>query len=153
MGDVKLSDQMRAAADRVRTRLRGEASPLMSIPANPDRDVDLLLDNGAAALEAAEADAQAMREVVGSALLDARAGWRYIREHHGDLYGVGWDRVEQKLTAALAALPSPPEAAKETCDLCGGTGEVHDTGLHESGRRWWSTRPCPRGCQPKGDGR
>lgn len=33
---------------------------------------------------------------------DALAGWRYIREQHGDLYGVGWDRVESALTAAIA---------------------------------------------------
>jgi hypothetical protein len=33
---------------------------------------------------------------------DALAGWRYIREHHGDLYGVGWDRVEAALADAIA---------------------------------------------------
>lgn len=37
------------------------------------------------------------------AMRDALAGWRYIRQSHGDLYGVGWDRVEQKLEAALAS--------------------------------------------------
>jgi hypothetical protein len=37
------------------------------------------------------------------ALKDMREGWRYIREHHGDLYGVGWDRAEQAADAALAA--------------------------------------------------
>jgi hypothetical protein len=36
------------------------------------------------------------------ALKDALAGWRYIREHHGDLYGVGWDRVEEAARAAIA---------------------------------------------------
>lgn len=36
------------------------------------------------------------------AATDALAGWRYIRQHHGDLYGVEWDRVETALTAALA---------------------------------------------------
>jgi hypothetical protein len=36
------------------------------------------------------------------AALDALYGWRYIRQNHGDLYGVGWDRVENALTAALA---------------------------------------------------
>jgi hypothetical protein len=35
------------------------------------------------------------------ALKDALAGWRYIREHHGDLYGVGWDRVENAARAAI----------------------------------------------------
>lgn len=33
---------------------------------------------------------------------DALAGWRYIREHHGDLYGVAWDRVEGRLAALLS---------------------------------------------------
>jgi hypothetical protein len=37
-----------------------------------------------------------------SAATDALAGWRYIRAQHGDLDGVGWDRVEQALTEALA---------------------------------------------------
>ena len=36
------------------------------------------------------------------ALTDMRSGWRYIREFHGDLYGVAWDRCEQSATAALA---------------------------------------------------
>lgn len=35
------------------------------------------------------------------ALLDARSGMRYIRETHGNLYGVGFDRVEEKATKAL----------------------------------------------------
>ena len=35
------------------------------------------------------------------ALLDARSGLRHIREAHGDLNGVGFDRVEDKATAAL----------------------------------------------------
>lgn len=32
---------------------------------------------------------------------DALSGWQYIREFHGDLPGVGWDRVEDALTAAI----------------------------------------------------
>lgn len=35
------------------------------------------------------------------ALRDMLAGWRYIREVHGDLYGVAWDRCE---CAAIDAL-------------------------------------------------
>lgn len=38
-----------------------------------------------------------------AALQDALSGWRYIRARHGDLAGVGWDRVEERLVAALAA--------------------------------------------------
>ncbi len=36
------------------------------------------------------------------ALQDMLAGWRYIREVHGDLPGVGWDRAQAKAEAALA---------------------------------------------------
>jgi len=44
------------------------------------------------------------------ALLDMASGWRYIRQHHGDLPGVGWERCEASATAALALQPS--DAAK-----------------------------------------
>lgn len=37
-----------------------------------------------------------------TALKDMLAGWRYIREHHGDLYGVGWDRAQGAAEAAIA---------------------------------------------------
>lgn len=36
-----------------------------------------------------------------AALRDMLAGWKYIREFHGDLYGVGWDRCEAAAEAAL----------------------------------------------------
>ena len=36
-----------------------------------------------------------------AALDDMYAGWRYIRQHHGDLYGVGWDRCETDARIAL----------------------------------------------------
>lgn len=35
------------------------------------------------------------------ALRDMNNGWKYIREFHGDLYGVGWDRAGGKADAAL----------------------------------------------------
>ena len=35
-------------------------------------------------------------------LCDALAGWKYIREAHGDLYGVGWDRVQDRLEMQIA---------------------------------------------------
>ena len=38
---------------------------------------------------------------VKDALMDALSGWKYIRHSHGDLYGVGWDRVQDKLEAIL----------------------------------------------------
>lgn len=37
------------------------------------------------------------------ALQDARSGLRYIRSEHGNLYGVGFDRVEEKAANALDA--------------------------------------------------
>lgn len=42
----------------------------------------------------------AMPEMV-DALTDMLSGWRYIRETHGDLYGVGWDRCEKAAEDAL----------------------------------------------------
>jgi hypothetical protein len=36
------------------------------------------------------------------ALRDMLSGWMYIREIHGDLYGVGWDRSQEKALAAIA---------------------------------------------------
>ncbi len=35
------------------------------------------------------------------ALTDMLNGWLYIREVHGDLYGVGWGRAQEKAKAAL----------------------------------------------------
>ena len=37
------------------------------------------------------------------ALKDARSALLYVREVHGELYGVGFDRVEKKASAALDA--------------------------------------------------
>lgn len=36
-----------------------------------------------------------------AALEDMYSGWLYIRKMHGDLYGVGWDRAQEKAEAAL----------------------------------------------------
>jgi hypothetical protein len=36
-------------------------------------------------------------------LCDALSGWRYIRDNHGDLYGVGWERVQRRLQAQIEA--------------------------------------------------
>ena len=37
-----------------------------------------------------------------AALIDAMQGMRYIRESHGNLYGVGFDRVEENGVEALS---------------------------------------------------
>ena len=57
-----------------------------------------LCGKAATEIERLTAQVEAMRE----AALDALSGWRYIRDHHGDLYGVGWERVENALAAALS---------------------------------------------------
>ena len=36
------------------------------------------------------------------ALRDMLDGWKYIRQSHGDLYGVGWDRAQEKAETAIA---------------------------------------------------
>lgn len=36
------------------------------------------------------------------ALEDILSGWKYIRQVHGDLYGVGWDRAQIKSEQALS---------------------------------------------------
>ena len=40
-------------------------------------------------------------KVLEAAAADALSGWQYIRAIHGDLSGVGWDRVEHALSSAL----------------------------------------------------
>jgi hypothetical protein len=47
-------------------------------------------------------DLKAMNAKLLDALKDMHGGWKYIRETHGDLYGVGWDRAQKKAEAAIA---------------------------------------------------
>ena len=47
---------------------------------------------------------KALLQQARDALEDNRSGMAYIRQSHGDLYGVGWERAEQKAQKALAAL-------------------------------------------------
>lgn len=35
------------------------------------------------------------------ALQDMLSGWQYIRSQHGDLYGIGWDRAQDKAISAI----------------------------------------------------
>ena len=44
----------------------------------------------------------ALEQKLYEALHDMRSGWRYVRETHGDLYGVGWDRCERSASEAIA---------------------------------------------------
>jgi hypothetical protein len=48
-------------------------------------------------IDSLRAEVEALR----AALTDMYAGWKYIRSFHGDLYGVGWDRCDEKARAAL----------------------------------------------------
>lgn len=50
-----------------------------------------------------EAD-EALMPILLDALEDITNGWKYIRRMHGDLYGVGWDRAQDKADAAITAL-------------------------------------------------
>ena len=58
------------------------------------------------------------------ALEDNRSGMAYIRQSHGDLYGVGWERAEQKAQKALAALDA--ELAKPIPGHIATLCEAHD---------------------------
>lgn len=43
------------------------------------------------------------------ALQDMLSGWKYIREQHGDLYGVGWDRAQNKAIEAISKALGEPQ--------------------------------------------
>ena len=47
-------------------------------------------------------------------------GWKYIRESHGDLYGVGWDRAQEKADDAIKAphqaLAEPPNSTTDVVE-------------------------------------
>jgi hypothetical protein len=49
----------------------------------------------------AEGALRARVEVLEAALRDMLSGWQFIRETQGDLYGVEWDRAEERARAAL----------------------------------------------------
>ena len=46
------------------------------------------------------------------ALEDILSGWRYIREVHGDLYGVGFDRAEFNASAVIAKAKGEPTCGR-----------------------------------------
>lgn len=50
----------------------------------------------------------AQRDALLEAAQDMLSGWKYIRQNHGDLYGVGWDRAQSKVEAAIAAAKTSP---------------------------------------------
>lgn len=64
---------------------------------------DLMKRRISAAISATPAQPVDETERLRAAAIDALSGWRYIRQVHGDLPGVGWDRVENALSAALSS--------------------------------------------------
>jgi hypothetical protein len=76
---------------RLRKQARTEAKKYFD---EPERQLEWMAAEEIARL-------RARVEVMRDALQDMAGGWRYIREQHGDLYGVGWDRCEEKARAAL----------------------------------------------------
>jgi hypothetical protein len=45
----------------------------------------------------------AVNAELSEALKDMHSAWKYIRATLGDLYGVGWDRSQEKAEAAMLA--------------------------------------------------
>ena len=69
-------------------------------------------------LYAAETKCSRLHEVnqeLVEALQDMLNGWIYIRSSHGDLYGVGWNRSQNKAKAALAKAAQPLANQSQTC--------------------------------------
>jgi len=65
-------------------------------------DIASVLNYAEPEIEIADAHLIAAAPELYEALIDMFNGWQYIRQSHGDLYGVGWDRAEDKARAALA---------------------------------------------------
>ena len=66
------------------------------------------LDYSLDALEQAVKAWQQERAELRAALADMLYGWRYIRQSHGDLYGVGWDRAQEKAEKAFGIARNAP---------------------------------------------
>lgn len=94
-----MDDKEQAAIDALRSAgLEAEACAVESLRARHQSTTDALNP----ALRASYKSGQASMR---PALADLLAGWRYIRQSHGDLYGVGWDRAQGKAEAALGLQP------------------------------------------------
>lgn len=63
-------------------------------------DLTKTLERELAAERAAREKLETKVSQLRRALEDMFSGWLYIRRVHGDLYGVGWDRAEDKARAA-----------------------------------------------------
>lgn len=99
--DVSVVEVTQADLDAVSGFFRNPRTPL-SVKMVLGCDPAPLLDAFARhRIAATRTTLESTRSAV-EAAADALAGWRYIRLVHGDLPGVGWDRVEGALTAALS---------------------------------------------------
>jgi len=78
-----------------------------------------------------QAALQQAAEMALGALEDMNCGWKYIRESHGDLYGVGWDRAQGKTDDAI-------EAIRQALNQSPDTTKMIDTGTD---RGAWSDVP------------
>lgn len=86
--------------DEFNTNLREYGYQMFAKAGDSAMGIDSICDRDmAAALSKSKVEEayKNMRE----ALEDAMSGMRYIRKTHGELYGVDFDRVEQKAMAAL----------------------------------------------------
>ena len=77
-------------------------APKFAIP--PSSDVTTLRCELSLAYDLLARERMFVKELA-EALRDMNAGWKYIRSTHGDLYGVGWDRAQDKADAALSKVP------------------------------------------------
>lgn len=96
---------------RLADELCSGAIVMEHLPGNPGFNGAVLLIDDTEANRVAKACASAAAELkrlhalnaeLVEALRDMHAGWKYIRDTHGDLYGVGWDRAQGKAESALA---------------------------------------------------
>jgi hypothetical protein len=91
--DAKLSE-VRAAIEALEryAELLGHVVDVVDYPDETDHIITL-----SELIATHDAEIAALK----AALSDMLSGWRYIRQVHGDLYGVGWDRAQSKAEEAL----------------------------------------------------
>lgn len=89
---------------------RGKLYVMDSIPDGPDGKVRAnLIASETTCLESkANARLIAAAPDLYEALCNMLSGWRYIREVHGNLYGVGWNSAQDAAEAALAKVHGAP---------------------------------------------
>lgn len=79
-----------------------EASPAICVHGSDHQRLAEIWLRGDIEKEEANARLIAAAPEMVEALKDILSGWKYIRQVHGDLYGVGWDRAQEKAESAIA---------------------------------------------------